>query len=262
MRWVHALGLAVLLISSKASAGPPYTTDDPEPVEYHHWELYLGSQTSHDKGGWTGTAPHIEANYGPVPNVQLHFIAPLAYSAPNDGIAHYGSGDTELGVKFRFVQERKWIPMIGTFAMLEVPSGLRSAGLGNGSAQVFLPVWLQKSFGAWQSYGGVGVWMDLANRDRHWWYFGWQVQRRIFPWLTVGAEVFHETPTERGAASPTRFNVGAVFDVTDEHHLLFSCGRGLPGSTLFQGYVAYQLTFGSQDAGESGSRFAPAQPLK
>ena len=83
--------------SNHALAGPPYNTDDPEPVEYRHWEFYLASQTVHDRDGWTGTAPHFEVNYGVVPNVQLHVIAPLAYSVPDDGRSAYGFGDTELG---------------------------------------------------------------------------------------------------------------------------------------------------------------------
>jgi hypothetical protein len=153
MRWSGSLGFGVLLASTQAWAGPPYVTDDPEPVEYRHWEMYLASQSFHDKDGWTGTAPHFEVNYGVVPNVQLHMIAPLAYSIPDGGRLAYGYGDTELGVKFRFVQERTRVPMIGTFPLLEVPSGSRSEGLGNGSAQLFVPVWLQKSLGAGRRMG-------------------------------------------------------------------------------------------------------------
>jgi hypothetical protein len=244
MKWFSSLGLAVILVSTEASAGPPYTTDDPEPVEYEHWEAYLASQSFHDKDGWSGTAPHVEVNYGVVPNVQLHVIAPWAYSIPSAGPSAYGYGDTELGVKYRFVPERTWAPMIGTFPLLEAPSGSRSAGLGNGSAQVFLPVWLQKTLGSWQTYGGVGVWLDLGDRDRHWWFFGWQAQCQVFKWLAVGAEVFHTTPQEHGAGADSRFNVGAVVDLADSHHVLLSAGRGFEGPNLFQGYVAYQLTVG------------------
>jgi hypothetical protein len=247
MSWFGSLGLAALLVASNASAGPPYITDDPEPVEYRHWELYLASLSFHDKDGWTGTAPHVEVNYGVVPNAQLHIITPLAYSVPAVGTRAYGYGDTELGVKFRFIQERKWIPMIGTFPFLEVPTGSRSAGLGNGSAQFFLPVWLQKSFGPWQTYGGAGVWLDLGDRNRHWWYFGWQVQRTLVKGLAVGAEVFHQTPMEYGGEGDSRFNVGAVLDLSDNHHILLSAGRGFAGSNLFQGYAAYQLTFGPKE---------------
>jgi hypothetical protein len=242
-----AVGVGLLVASSTASAGPPYTTDDPEPVEHEHWELYLASQTFHDRNGWTGTAPHVEANYGAVPNVQLHVIAPLAYSVPDQGTAVYGYGDTELGIKFRFIQEQKWVPMIGTFPFLEVPTGSARLGLGNGSAQVFLPVWLQKSFGPWTTYGGAGVWIDTGERDRHWWYFGWQVQRRIFEGFTLGGEVFHQTPKGYGSESDTRFNLGGVIDFTDTHHLLLSAGLGLTESNQFQAYLAYQLTFGPRE---------------
>jgi hypothetical protein len=126
-----AFVIAMLLVSSWASAGPPYTTDDPEPVEHRHWELYLASQSFHDREGWTGTAPHIEVNYGAIPNVQIHVIAPLAYAVPDQGKAALGYGDTELGIKFRFVQEQDWVPMIGTFPFLEVPSGAQDRGPGN-----------------------------------------------------------------------------------------------------------------------------------
>ena len=237
------------LTAGSAGAGPPYATDDPEPVEHRHWELYLASQHFHDRDGWAGTAPHFEVNYGVVPDVQLHLIAPVAYSAPNNSIAHYGYGDTELGVKFRFLKERKWTPMIGTFPFLEVPSGSQGEGLGNGSAQVFLPVWLQKSFGSWQTYGGAGVWIDLGDRDRHWWYFGWQVQRRMCKALTLGVEIFHQTPKQHGGESDTRFNLGAVIDFSELHHLLLSGGRGFDGPNLFQGYAAWLVTFGpTEDA--------------
>lgn len=238
------VALVTLLCAGRAFAGPPYLTDDPEPVEHRHWEIYLASQSYLDSEGWTGTAPHIEVNYGVVPNVQLHVVTPLAYGAPNPGPVTYGLGDTELGVKFRFVQEKKAIPMIGIFPLLEVPTGSVDLGLGNGSARLFVPVWVQKSFGDWQTYGGAGVWIDLGDRDRHWWFFGWLVQRRVAKWLTVGGELTHATPQSHGGPSDTRFNVGLVFDFGDTHHLLLSAGRGFEGPNLFQGYVAYQITFG------------------
>ncbi len=238
------LASAVLLGAPTAHAGPPYTTDDPEPVEYHHWEVYLASLTNHDRDGWTGTAPHLELNYGAVPELQLHVIAPLAYSAPARGPATFGYGDTELGAKLRFLDERKWTPMIGTFPLLEVPTGSRARGLGNGSAQVFIPFWLQKSFGDWTTYGGWGVWLDAGNANRHWWFFGWLLQRKVFDRFSVGLEIFHTTPEELGAESDTRFNVGSTFDITPNHHLMVSAGRSIVGFGLFQAYFAYQLTFG------------------
>jgi hypothetical protein len=108
------------LCSSTARAGPPYITDDPEPVEYRHWELYLASLVDHDASGWTGTSPHVEVNYGAVPDVQLHVIAPLTFAVPVGEAFRAGLGDTELGVKWRFVHEGEVVPQVGVFPFLEV----------------------------------------------------------------------------------------------------------------------------------------------
>jgi hypothetical protein len=230
-------------------AGPPYATDDPEPVEYRHWEVYLASQHFHDKVGWSGTAPHFEVNYGVIQNVQLHLLTPMTYVAPAASKREYGYGDTELGVKLRFIQEGSWTPQVGTFPFLEVPTGSHDRGLGNGKAQVYLPLWLQKSFGNWTTYGGAGYWVnpgEPGDMNRNWWYMGWELERRLFRALSMGAEVFHSTPKTEGGPQETRFNVGAVVDFTDMHHLLLSAGRGFQGPNVFQGYAAYQLTFGPE----------------
>ena len=86
-----------------AFAGPPFQTDDPEPVEYKHWEVYVASQGSFDQDGTSVTAPMFEVNYGVAPDVQLHLIAPFEYVKPEGGPSHYGYEDTETGVKFRFI---------------------------------------------------------------------------------------------------------------------------------------------------------------
>jgi hypothetical protein len=224
--------------------GPPFITDDPEPIGHRHWELYVASQTYHDAGGWIGTAPHLEANYGVVPNVQLHVIAPFVYDAPVDGGTRYGFGDMELGAKIRFVQEGDWVPQIGTYPMFEVPTGSSRRGLGNGSAQIFAPLWLQKSFGPWTTYGGPGFWIDTGRPSRHWWFFGWELQRRIVDAVALGAEVVYWTPPEAGTQADVRFNVGAILDLTETHHILVSAGRGIVGPNLFQAYLAYLVTLG------------------
>ena len=57
-----SLIFAFLFLPSLLKAGPPFVTDDPEPVEYKHWEVYLASQLYRDGEGWMGTAPQVEVN--------------------------------------------------------------------------------------------------------------------------------------------------------------------------------------------------------
>ena len=241
--------LLVLLLSGlaiNALAGPPFLTDDPQPVDYQHWEFYLASQHTQTADGWAGTAPHIELNYGVITNVQLHLIAPLAYNAPSGGSTHYGYGDTELGVKFRFVQETENLPQIGIFPLMEIPTGSESRGLGSGHVQAFLPLWLQKSFGAWTVYGGGGYGINPGVGNENWGFGGVVVQRQITKNFLLGAEIYHRTTMETGGSGDTAFNLGTVIDFTENHHLLFSAGRSLDGPTNFQCYLAYQFTFGPE----------------
>ena len=237
----------VSAFAATAFAGPPFLTDDPEPVEYRHWEIYLASQHARDRDGWSGTAPHFEVNYGAWPNLQLHLIAPLAYVKPNEGSSHYGFGDLELGAKYRFIQEADWRPMAGAFLIFDLPTGSSSRGLGSGHLRTFLPIWLQKSWGPWTSYGGGGYWINPGSENKNYWFFGWQVQRDLSKIVTLGAEVFYNTPTANGEGGRTGFNVGTIFNFTDEHHLLFSAGRYIHGQNRFSAYVACQLTFGPHE---------------
>ena len=241
-RSIAVLAAVTVLAPVPAHAGPPYVTDDPEPVEFRHWEFYLATQHLVTRDAATGTAPHVEVNYGAWPGLQLHVIAPLAYARPSGGSTSYGVGDIELGTKLRFIDEGQWCPMVGTFPQFEVPTGDATRGLGTGHLHVLIPIWLQKSFGAWTSYGGAGLWVNPGQGNRNYGYFGWQVQRRLSRLATIGTEVFYTTPDQVGGDANLRFNLGLVLDFGEHHHLLLSAGRGIVGDTIFQGYLAYQLT--------------------
>ncbi len=235
-----------IALAATARAGPPFITDDPETVEFQHWEIYLASMVAHDSGGWSGTAPHLEINFGAVPNLQLHILAPLSFSAPKGAATQYGYGDTELGAKFRFIEENDHRPQVGIFPLVELPSGNAVRGLGNGRAQIFLPIWLQKSFGPWTTYGGGGYWLSQGEGNRNWWYAGWLVQRKITKQLTLGTEIFHETRKSDTEASDTKINAGGMFDFSDHWHLLFTAGHTVQGPSSFLGYLGLQYTFGPE----------------
>ncbi len=131
---------------STTFAGPPFFTDDPEPVDFHHWEFYLASEQQHLRQMASATLPHVEVNYGAFPNVQLHLVAPLEYVRAGD-VRHYGYSDTELGVKYRLFDETEGLPQVGIFPLVEVPTGAKDKQLGSGTVQVYLPLWFQKSWG-------------------------------------------------------------------------------------------------------------------
>lgn len=243
------LGLtAICLAASPAYAGPPFITDDPEPVDLGHWEVYGFSAGVHTAGDTAGTMGGVEVNYGAAPNLQLHVIAPIAFDHPEGARQETGLGDTEFGAKYRFITpgEHDWFPQVGVFPLIEAPTGNAARGLGSGQTRVYLPVWLQKDVGKWTTYGGGGYWINPGTGNKNYWFVGWLVQRQVTDNLAVGVEAFHQTAQTIGDKESSGFNIGAVYDFNEHYHLLMSAGRGLqdaPVSNDFSYYLALQHTF-------------------
>jgi hypothetical protein len=240
--------IAAVLVAGVAQAGPPFRTDDPEPVELGHWEVYGFSTATQVQGDSSGVLPGIEVNYGALPETQLHIVLPLAFDRPQGSGTKFGYGDTELGVKYRFVteDEQGWRPQIGIFPLLELPSGNAARGLGSGHVHAFIPLWLQKGFGKWLSYGGGGYWINPGAGNKNYWFLGWLVQRQVTDDLALGGEVFHQSADTVGGEDETGFNLGGVYDITEHDHLLFSAGRGIlhvRATNEFSYYLALQWTY-------------------
>jgi hypothetical protein len=249
IRRVAFLSLVVFAAAlSPARAGAPFVTDDPEPVEYGHWEISIFSQGTHVSGERSGTLAGIDMNYGALPELQLHLIAPLAYDKISGSSTKYGYGNTELGVKYRLIQESDdglW-PAVAVFPIITVPTGDDKRGLGNGRTRTFLPLWLEKSFGDWRTFGGGGYWNNPGADNKDYWFAGWALQRQIAENLSLGGELFHQTADTVDGKSSTGFNLGAIYDLTENYHLLFSAGRGVQNASStnrFSYYVSFQWTF-------------------
>jgi hypothetical protein len=222
-------------------------TDDPEPVDYQHWEIYLGSQFSHDADGWLATAPHLELNYGPLPNWQISAFLPLTYVEPDHESSHFGYGDTGLGIKYRFLQETDSHPQMAFYPSINVPTGNSNEGLGAGHVQTFLPLWMQKSIGPWTTFGGGGYWINPGEGNRNWEFVGWAAQYQLTKKFSPGVEIFHQTVQSEDERSLTAIDVGTNYDFDETNHLVFSVGHSILGHGSFLGYVAYELTFGPKN---------------
>jgi hypothetical protein len=234
-----------LIPPASAFAGPPFRTDDPIPVGYHHGEIYLFSTGTHDAEGTSGVAPSVEFNYGILPNTQFHLIAPMAYNAPQGEASHFGYGDTEIGVKYRFVRETDVLPAIGMFPLVEIPSGDQDKELGNGKAQYFFPIWLQKDSGKWTTYGGGGYWINPGSGNKNYWFSGILLQYSFSDAFYLGGEIFYQTADTVDGEDSSGFNIGGNLPLIGNFQLLYSAGRGLTNtsSNKFSYYVALYLAF-------------------
>lgn len=241
-----SVAVALLILSLPAFAGPPFQTDDPEPVDFHHYEAYAFGTWDHTGGATNAILPGFEFNVGAAPNLQLHIVVPMAYAAT--GPTQYGAGDIELGAKYRFFDqsEHGWRPMVGVFPMLEAPSGDASRGLGNGQTWARLPLWIQKDVGAWTTYGGGGYTINRAPGMRDFPFAGWLLQRVLNKHWTLGGEVFGQGAPQAAGRASTFVDAGGYYNFNPGFSLLFMAGHTVAGESHAIGYLGLYWTWGEK----------------
>jgi hypothetical protein len=266
-----ALALALAVLPLQTLAGPPFQTDDPEPVELGHYEFYVFSSGDGTPVDTDTMGPAFEFNWGAFPNTQLHAIASFGAAIPSNdptylpagaGPMTYGLIDTELGVKYRFISQTDNRPEVGTFTMIELPTGSYSRGLGVGKTWYKLPIWIQKDSDPWTTYGGAGYELVHQVDYKSFAYAGWLLQRDIGDKWTLGGEIWYHGP--EGLATPqthtaTMFDFGGYYYFSKPaFQLLFCLGRTVVGQSETYAYLGLYWTWGKDnDKNES----APADKV-
>jgi len=244
--WLPAIAASgLLLAASPAWCGPPFVTDDPEPVDYKHFETYLASEQSGTIGGHT-TTNLLEVNYGALPDLQLSFTLPYVINSPAAQATQQGMGDIVLGAKYRFQQETADRPMMSVYPVVIAKNGNATKGLGNGGMQYFLPVWIQKSWDNWHTFGGGGYWINRANGVGSHWYFGWALMNDVTEHLSLGGEAYHATDQRPLENSSNGFNLGGIYKFDAHNRILFSAGRAVvevSSQNSYSTYIAYSLSW-------------------
>jgi hypothetical protein len=222
-------------------AGPPFQTDDPEPVEYKHWEYYISSINSLQHNSFSGTLPHFEVNYGLIRNVQVHLLLPLNYTLMQHQNMHYGYGYTELGMKYRFIQETDHSPQVGVFPILEIPT-VPANEFNNGRVQLYLPIWVQKSWDKLTTYGGGGFWINPGTGNTNWYFAGWEAQYDFLKAFTLGCELYYHSSMTVDSKSSMGFNLGGLVNSSEKAHFIFSVGHTFINESSINAYAGLLIT--------------------
>jgi hypothetical protein len=215
----------LLLLLGPALAGPPYVTDDPEPTDTGHFENYLYVQGTRAEDAFDAPGAGVEINYGVVADTQLTWSVPLN---PNPGPGGMGIVWAPLGggVKYRFMEEDQngWLPQAAIFPQIYIPVGAASRST---PVTELLPVWLQKSFGDWTSFGGGGFVNNPGAGNRNYEIYGWALQRQITNKLALGAEIFGQARSGDDDAASTAVGIAALYDFNDRWHVVGSVNTGI-----------------------------------
>ena len=79
------------------------------------------------------------------------------------------------------------------------------------------------------------------------WQLGWLGQREITKALTLGAEIFFFGKDTDDGRDRTGYNIGGIFNLNEDRHILFSAGSDITGNNSLSTYLGYKLTFGPHD---------------
>lgn len=238
------LAFFVLLWIKIVWAGPPFITDDPPPVEYLHWQLYLFANLNKNHFGTLLSAPAFEADYGLAPNLEINFIAPMATNFQSNGGGNsFGLSDFQLGFKYRFIQETTYIPQVSFAPIYFLPAGNSNKGLGNGHNWEILPIWFQKSWNDWTTYAGGGYALNSAPSTNNFYFGGWVLQKNINDKWMLGAELYSQGAFSYLIPAYTIINLGGSYQIKNNLALLFSAGNNIAGASNVVSYLGLNWFF-------------------
>jgi hypothetical protein len=225
-------------------AGPPFLTDDPDPVELGHYEAipFYSLDRAHD--GSVIAGPGVDFNYGIFPGAHLNIETGFVHALPAAGMYAFGFGDTRVALKWRFLEESADRPELAIYPAVIIPTGSARRGLGNGQAAYSLPLWIEKNWGAWTSYGGAGYTLNRAAGARDDFYGGWLLQRSFGDALSLGAELFAQGADTQTDSGYTLLNLGGSVAFDQNVSLIFSAGHSFAGASHAVGYLGLYCTWG------------------
>lgn len=233
---------AFLALSGTALAGPPYVTDDPQPTDFGHWEVYAFTGGTQARDGQDG-AGGLDLNYGAAPDLQLTMVVPLAYDRPAGGGTAIDLGNIELAVKYKFLHQDDFGVDVAFFPRVFLPSG--SPRVGERHASLLLPLWVGRSWDDWSTFGGGGCVINNGGGSHNFCQIGWVLTNQVKPNLNLGAEIYHQTADAAGGKASTGIGAGAIYDLSERYHLLASFGPGIQNAAetgRYSWYAALEIT--------------------
>ncbi len=245
-QYIRSLFFVLLLHGvTCALAAPPFITDDADPAPYGTLQAFLfatGFNATHTALWY---APAFEGDLGVLNNLEFHTIIPMAISTRTIGGNAFGLSDTLIGLKWRFLTETDYRPEIAIVPDWILPTGNADRQLGNGRSWTSLPIWIEKHFGPWTTYGGGGYIFNSAKGATNYKFAGWLVQRDLSEQLTLGAEIYSQGATATRIAPAqdsgpvTLINAGGNYNFTASQSLLFSLGHSIAGAKQWVGYLGW-----------------------
>jgi hypothetical protein len=236
---------AIITLATSATAGPPLLTDDPDTPGPNRWEINVAATSEKEGEEWGFELPLLDLNYGVGERIQLKYEVPLVLTDEEDQGVHAGPGNSKIGIKFRFLdQKTAWLD-VSTYPQFEFNHGSSSVdrGLAEDGRSVLLPIELAHKFGPLTIYSEVGY--SLNQRRPNEWLYGVAAEYELSEKFSIMGELYGNAD-HRLRNDTLVSNLGFHWQFDKKVSLLMSAGRSVgrsgKGEPGFTSYVALQFT--------------------
>lgn len=242
---------STMLFSSICSVNQPMITDDGDTADYRHLEIYFYSTIESAPLTSWWTAPALEFDYGLTPRIELHMIIPYLTVIPHPARRASGFSDFEVGFKATLLTESKYLPKVSFAPVVELPVGSAKRNLGNGRSWYKFPLWIEKNWQAWSTYGGGGYIYNGEPGMDNAYFGGWVIQRNYSERLLISAEIYTQTALAKSfgqvlqdQGAVTLLNVGINYQWLRQLAVQVSAGHNIFGVQQWYSYMGlfYDLT--------------------
>lgn len=240
-----ALALILFFQTLTAYAGPPFITDDPSPVDYKHINVFLYTNYVNSPANRDLFLPGIEVDYGLAPRLEIDLLLSYDwhrnYTEPHRSTS--GVGDSQISLKYEIWHETPTFPQVAFAPGYFFPTGSEQKRIGNGRSWLLLPIWLQKTAGAWTCYGGGGWAFNSDPGNNNFRVGGMVLQKTINDTWTLGGEFYAQSRSSAVLAGYSLVNLGGYYSLSDSLVFLFSGGGSIAGARFYDMYAALSWDF-------------------
>jgi len=224
--------------------GPPYYTNDPGTPGNKNWEINLGYMPFFFEGQSISHTPDVDINFGLGDRIQLTYEDAWLRVQSHPDPVHYGMGQDQLGVKWRFYDTGEAGMAFSIFPQLSVnnPNHAVQRGITPPGASLIVPLEFRRKLGPVDINAEAGYNFVHLGPDN--WLTGLVVGRDLTTRLEVDFE-FYQTGTFHPAFVQPTLDVGARYKLHRPIILLLMAGRAVEparsNQPYFVGYFGVQL---------------------
>ncbi len=239
--------LAALLIAPVcAFAGPPILTDDTGTPGDRKWEINVGVTLDKRDDERRYETPDLDLNYGIGDHIQLNYSVSWIVLDKRDEGSKNGLGNSEVAVKWRFMDEDKHGIAMSVYPRLifNNPTSSAERGLADKGTTFRLPVEMEKKIGLINVNTEFGH--DFRQRGGDEWLYGLSLKYAEIKGLEALAEIYG-TANNSFKRHETVFNLGLRYDLSENCTLLASAGRSFHSAADQPNLLLYggiQMRFG------------------